>query len=404
MVKEYYSITTKKFRLRTNHDGWLTATRNLYNEVLGFYYELFLNHEEIYDLSSQNSLRALEQLSVVGRDKKPVSHPLPWKKIPLYFRRAAINEAIAAAKSYLSRDIQDVPTKTFNAGVTFYKGMYRELTSDVVSIKVYDGEKWRWLHCRLSGNSLPEDMECMSPKLVFKDKHIEFHVPVRYMVSDGRKLKERIDENLRICSLQFMNNDALVVCCVLNSTGDICHVQFIRGGYNYQACCKTALSQIEKSLKVTNGQKEPGMNRRHWKKLQNISDNMAHQVSREILKICQENGASVLILPRYSRSYSRMIMASVGKWSPLRLSRRIIDQLNYKAWKNGMLVVEVEASDIGRLCAICGADIQKSGEEFTCFNGHKGNRHVNSARNLGKKFLKNMMTKSNINNREKDMP
>ena len=61
-----------------------------------------------------------------------------------------------------------------------------------------------------------------------------------------------------------------------------------------------------------------------------------------------------------------------------------------------MLIVEAEASDIGRLCAVCGAEIEKSGEEFVCINGHKGNRHVNSARNLGKKFLKNMMKKSNI--------
>lgn len=85
-MADYYSIITKKFTLRTSHSGWLLATRNLYNKILGFYYTLYLENKDIQELGSQNALRELEKRSIMGRDKKPVPFPLPWKKVPLYFR------------------------------------------------------------------------------------------------------------------------------------------------------------------------------------------------------------------------------------------------------------------------------------------------------------------------------
>ena len=106
MAKEHYVITTKRFLLRTRHNDWLVYTRDLYNEVLTFYYHLFIDHPEFHALGNQDAMRALEKRTIVGRDKMPVPEPLPWKKVPLYFRRAAINEAIAAGKSYLSREEQ----------------------------------------------------------------------------------------------------------------------------------------------------------------------------------------------------------------------------------------------------------------------------------------------------------
>ena len=68
-VKEYYAITTKKFTLRTSHDGWLLATQKIYNDVLHFYYCPFLEYPEIHHLGKQRLLREMERLSIVGREK-----------------------------------------------------------------------------------------------------------------------------------------------------------------------------------------------------------------------------------------------------------------------------------------------------------------------------------------------
>ena len=136
--KNYYSMTTKRFTLRTAHNGWLSATRKFYNDVLYFYYKLFLEHPEFYSLTNQKAMRALECLSIVGRDKKPVANPLPWEGVPLYFRRAAINSALAAGKSYLSREEQTCPSQEFSSGITLYKGMYKDLDSHSIRVKVWN--------------------------------------------------------------------------------------------------------------------------------------------------------------------------------------------------------------------------------------------------------------------------
>ena len=52
---------------------------------------------------SQKILRELEILSLPGREKRTPEKPLPWEKVPLYFRRAAANTGIAAAKSHAAR-------------------------------------------------------------------------------------------------------------------------------------------------------------------------------------------------------------------------------------------------------------------------------------------------------------
>ena len=96
-----YSITTRRLRLCCGHPEWLRKTQDFYNEIESFYYDLLLAHEELGELGSQRTLRALEVLTIMGRDKQVPQNPLPWEKVPLYFRRAAINSAIAAANHYI---------------------------------------------------------------------------------------------------------------------------------------------------------------------------------------------------------------------------------------------------------------------------------------------------------------
>ncbi len=194
-------------------------------------------------MENHKLFRELECLSIVGRDKKPVDYPLPWKGVSLYFRRAAINTARAAGKSYLSREGQEQPTAAVSAGVTLYKESYRKLTSHLIEIKVYDGERWRWIRCRLSGNTLPEDVPCLSPRIVFGERQVELHVPVQKNVPDGRTLKERVGNGMKICSVQFTNRDAIAVCCVVDRKGAVTSVRFLRGGKNYAHRCRKILEK-----------------------------------------------------------------------------------------------------------------------------------------------------------------
>ena len=165
-----YSITTRRLRLCCGHPEWLRKTQDFYNEIESFYYDLLLAHEELGELGSQKTLRALEVLTIMGRDKQVPQNPLPWGKVPLYFRRAAINSAIAAAKSHISRQ-KSIPgrkAEKLHSAVTYYKGMYRDFSHKEITLKVWTGEQWKWMRCRLYGREFPAEAELMSPSVTFE--------------------------------------------------------------------------------------------------------------------------------------------------------------------------------------------------------------------------------------------
>ena len=119
--KSGYSITTWRLHLWCRHPEWLRTTQEFYNRIAEFYYNLLLDHTDLWEMGSQQTLRELEIMSIPGRGGRIPSDPLPWQKVPLYFRRAAANEGIASAKSYLSRFAQDEKigrAEKLNAAVT----------------------------------------------------------------------------------------------------------------------------------------------------------------------------------------------------------------------------------------------------------------------------------------------
>lgn len=403
---QYYSITTRRFVLRCAHPEWLGRTQNLYNEVILFYYNLFLDKQEQGEewevLNSREAMRRLETLTVEGRNKCPVDNPLPWGGIPLYFRRSAINGAVTAAKGYLAgRDINH-RTENFHCAVTFYKGAYRDLTEQSIELKVWNGEAWTWLHCRLSGNEIPDYAVPMSPSLILKGREQYLNLPVKVRVSDGRKARERIRQMTNVCAVQFSNNDVFVTAVVLNEAGTQENVHFFRGGKEYRYLCNKTLEKIEYSeskmgIAGMENQTEEAItrknsttqlyNRKYWKKLKNLSEYYAHKISRQLVDYCVEQNVGILILPEYDKRYTRCVMYSVGNWSPIHLSSRIRKQLFYKAWKAGILVLETGAKGCSNVCSVCGLPVRKLGSDCRCENGHQFNRSLNTARNLGRKCL-----------------
>lgn len=386
--KTYYATTTKRFILRTKHQDWLVETQTFYNEILAFYYNLYLKMSDFHEEGGQRVMRELEKLTIVGRDKQEVLYPLPWCKVPLYFRRAAINAAIAAGKSYLSRDEQQQRTQTFTKSVTFYKGMYKNLNEKSVELKVWSGEMWTWLHCRISGNVFSEGDEQLSPSVVLKEKQVELHVPVKSVVSDGRKAKLRIQNQEKIAAVQFINRDRLAVIAILDAKGNQCAVHFLKGGTVYERQCQKILTAIEKSEKATGYEESHHSNKKYWMKLKHLNEYYSHKFSKDIVEYCNKQQAGILVLPLYSKTYTKYVMNAVGNWSVLHLSGQIREKLKYKAWQSGIIVLETEAAGISSKCAVCGQKIQKNGTEYICKEGHRGSRYLNSAVNLGRKCQK----------------
>ena len=93
-----YSITTRRLRLCCGHPEWLRKTQDFYNEIESFYYDLLLAHEELGELGSQKTLRALEVLTIMGRDKQVPQNPLPWEKSPIVFQAGCDKQCYSRSK------------------------------------------------------------------------------------------------------------------------------------------------------------------------------------------------------------------------------------------------------------------------------------------------------------------
>ena len=268
----YYAITVRRYNILFRHTEWFHQTQDLYKEILLFYYQLYLEIFTDEQPGTQEALRILEKLTIVGRDKQPVPNPLPWKKVPLYFRRAAINTATAAAKSYLAREEQEQPTEAFTESVTFYKGMYRDFQQNTISLKLWDGEEWQWSRLRLRGNTVPEEGQMMSPALVLKKDHAELHIPWKIPVADGRGARERITAENKSCSTIFTGQDAYTVCCILDSSGKRESSFYIKGGREYANASRQIYDRIKRSEDVQGGGGNVKVNYRYWKKLKNLHE------------------------------------------------------------------------------------------------------------------------------------
>lgn len=181
---------------------------------------------------------------------------------------------------------QEHPTEKFTESVTFYKGMYRDFEGNTISLKLWDGESWRWSRLRLRGNTIPEAGQMMSPALVLRQDRAELHIPWKLPVSDGRSARERITAEEKICSVIFTGQDTCAVCCILNASGGRENSFFIKGGSRYANACRQITEKLDRVRDVQGGGQNPRANFHYWKKLRNIHDHYAHQFSRQIIDYC----------------------------------------------------------------------------------------------------------------------
>ena len=132
-------------------------------------YNLLFDNLEFLNLSNQNCLRELEKITIKSKTgEKPKDYI--EQDIPMYLRRAAINQAIGYVRSYqtalnnqmsnnklnntelLSKPLNENQkakitlnkATAFHSPILLYKGMYKDLYEDSITIKLFDGESWRW--------------------------------------------------------------------------------------------------------------------------------------------------------------------------------------------------------------------------------------------------------------------
>ena len=250
------SITvTYQLRLYHRHQDWLIQTKQLYNQVVWHYYQILMKEFVLLENSNFLLLRMLEEKSVGTKEMRERGEEPLWKlmdfpKIPMYFRRAAINTAIGMARS-LTRGYA-FQAKRIDCSPIFYKGMYREFLENSIQLKLYNGKKWVWVTYPYTGRQIPKEGKRLSPVLKVEKKEAYLHVPVELAVEDIRTVKERMEQETLICAVAVPDSDCLAVCALMGIDGLLMDYHFIRGGKAREAQRKKVLKRLEKSRKSRN--------------------------------------------------------------------------------------------------------------------------------------------------------
>ena len=411
-----YFIITYQVRLYDRHFTWLQKTKELYARVVQHFFSVLLKEKHLLELSDFLLLRALETKCIGTKEMKakgiaPEYPLIDIPKIPLYFRRSAINTAIDLARK------QAEQTKVQNLVMTLYKGMYENFTDTSIDLKLFNGEKWVWVTYPFTGRELPKEAKRLSPVLMIKKKNAYLNIPLSLEVSDIRTIKERMKTEDRFCAVAFPDYDVLAVAVIFSKEGTVLEKRFFRGGKQKEHCRKHIKQRLQKSKKSRAKKQENNVetmqinqqeasyeitqkeNACFYEKIHNLNTYYAHSISRQLVDYCIEKNIKIMVVPNYEGSIDfrdkRYLKTDEYRW----IGRSIIKNLKYKAFLDGIVVTSVRPIHISDCCSECGVKIRKyneghkagqkyyGGKLFICPNGHKGNTAENTAKNIGKNFL-----------------
>ena len=427
-MKAGYAITTYKIQLNYKHLDWFKQTQSLFDDVLAFYYKLLEKQPETLELSNQNLLRHLELQTIKQRDGTKPEIPLPFEKIPLYFRRAAINAAISMYRSYVGKlkawqegqekQMENGKLKMENAGteslcdselnqigkadlyhnyplstvnyqlkgrpsrprrlhmsMLYYKGMYKDFDEKSILLKLYTGKTWAWVKHRYTGRPFPENAELMSPTVVIKKKKVMLHIPVKEIVEDSRTAKERVKQHESFVAVALTTSDTLAVCTTIQADGSASRPYFIKGGKELAHRRKQLLGYTKRSVvgndmthTVGNAAlsvpQEHRPNAKYYEKITRVTDHYAHEVSRKIVDYAVRQGAKLIVMPGYSNSFAKGTLPYLKTNVMDFIGRRIIRYTSYKAWQAGIVVTFNSVGNAKKECYHCGSVIYKYNTEY----------------------------------------
>lgn len=411
MEKKGYCITTCRIRLFCEHPKWVKDTIVYYNEVLSFYYEYLLKNQNLLVLTNQKLLRELE-IRTIGEKRigKEAEYPFPFQKVPLYFRRSAINSSIRMMRSFHTQyekwqqgisKTEPKPAKAFHVQPIFYKGMYKNLLEDSIELKLWNGEKWIWETCHFKKQMWGSEVEIQSPTIKINKQKIMLHVPVVSTVVDISTLEERIENQNKICAVSFPNKDNLAVIAVLNHLGKCVDSYFIKGEKELSHRRRHLIGKIEKcKINMKDESRSITDYPNYRKKITNLTEYYAHLVSRKVVNYCIAKNIKIIVVSKFKTIIDFNKLNYLNSTNYDWIGRRIIQYIKYKAFKEGIIVAGVNPIHTADCCHICGSVIYKfnegycasknfyGGKRYKCKNGHQGNTALNTAINVGHVFLK----------------
>ncbi|MHB1418245.1 MAG: zinc ribbon domain-containing protein [Bacillota bacterium] len=395
MPQKYGYTKTIRYKLVVSEstDILLTATTGQYSEVLAFFLQVFQEHQELLGVSDW--LKTIERLT--HRTAKNPYHLYPFDALfpryPSGMRRAAIAEAYGEACSWSTRYTQwqrrkaraaekntwrlsrgkkaiefkehpPVYPESGNNWLTYYGTEFTILDPHHILLKVWTGKSYNYRKVALHQPLIiPEGHVSGTPTLIHKPNGWQLHIPVvlpKNAVS-LLKVESRVKEpDFRMCVVDLGINNHVAM-TIQDREGRVLTTRIISGRKDNHLR-KSYLEQIVRLQKET--QVIPDGERfavALWNKIGNFNDNVAHKVSRVIVKIAQMYGAKTIVFEHLTN-----LKPSKGTKSH-RLNQKfifwvkgwIVKYTRYKALHEGIVVNRVSPRNTSNECPYCGGKLTR---------------------------------------------
>jgi putative transposase len=363
------------------HAAWFAATKDLFNQVAAFYFEVIAAHEKVLDGSNKQALTILETLTHATHKNPTPVMPLAEivEDIPAMFRRAAIQAALGSARSFYSllrkwkkrkekaqahgkpfTERPPVPPRCWNKSATLYAGQWKERTSSSILLKVWTGTCWSWIKVRITGRELPDDVEMGSPSLIWRGHHWWLHTPLEKKFASPGTIEQQVttQAHTKLCAVDLNLQEHLAVCTIQTVEGTILATTFIGGGRRISGFRKQQLGRIARNRRQTGRIAEGEQdNADLWRKITNVDESIAHLVSARIVQFAKQHGATIVVFEHLGNlkpekgKYSRRGNSKRAYW----MKGRIFQDAKYKAWNEGIITSRVNPRNTSRECARCHA-------------------------------------------------
>ena len=319
-----------------------------------------------------------------------------YYKFPSYLRRVAIMDAAGQVSSFQTRYDQwldnglkgrppslTVATSTFPS---LYKGQCIKFSNDsrTAFIKVFSNNDWIWQAFKLSGSSrFLGKGKPLSPLLTVKGKQWSLSLPTKLDI----ELKEKADFSGRVLAVDVGINTA-AVCAVVDKTGTVAHRAFLdradkdRSHYLIQRIRSTAAKATR------HGNKLPaGFCRQDHRRLRQLNNNEAHQISRRIVELAKQWDCDAVVLenltgwkPKAGKKRSSL-KQKFHRW----FKARLCDHIKSKAIEYGIRTIPVYARGTSSFAYDGSGKLRRSNANAalaTFASGKQYNADLNAAYNI----------------------
>ena len=330
-------------------------------------------------------------------------------KMPVYFRRSAINTAIGCYSSYYSNlknwkanPIDKKPTLQLDRNVmpTFYKGnTYIRTDSNTARIKIFHKNDWVWL-----------DVELNNQDVKYIQKHCQFKkecVPTLkkqgkcwYLVfpyEDNVKLQKIDIQDQLICAVDLgLNNNA--TCSIMQSNGTVVGRKFINLATEKDHLYK-ALNRLKKAQQ-NGARKCPTL----WKHVNDLNTDISRKTAKGIIDFAVLYNVDVIVFEFLDIQGKKKgkCKQKLALWRKQEIQRLV----EHKAHILGIRISRICAWNTSKLAfdgsgrVERGTYLQNGKEKYnysicTFQNGKQYHCDLNASYNIGARYFIRELLKSN---------